>query len=137
QRFGAKMVDKNATKVDFSRRPFKIEVEDETLEAECVIVATGASSLWLGLANETRLRGHGVSSCATCDGAFFREKELIVVGGGDTAMEDSTFLTRFAKTVTIVHRRNEFRASKIMAERALANPKIKPLYDTVVEDIQG
>ena len=137
ERFGAKIIDKNATKVDFRKRPFSVEAEGETLSADAVIIATGASSIWLGLPNETRLRGHGVSSCATCDGAFFPNKDLLVVGGGDSAMEESTFLTRFAKTVTIVHRRAEFRASKIMQERALSNPKIKVLWDTVVEDILG
>jgi len=137
QRFGAKMVDKNVTKVDFKRRPFAVEAEGESYTADTVILATGASSIWLGLPGETRLRGHGVSSCATCDGAFFPGKDLIVVGGGDSAMEDATFLTRFAKTVTIVHRRGEFRASKIMQERALANSKIRVLWHTVVEDILG
>jgi thioredoxin reductase (NADPH) len=137
QRFGAKMVDKNATRVDFKRRPFLVEAEGESYTADTVIIATGASSLWLGLPGETRLRGHGVSSCATCDGAFFPNKELVVVGGGDSAMEEATFLTRFAKTVTIVHRRGEFRASKIMQERALTNPKIRVLWNTVVEDVLG
>lgn len=137
ERFGATIVDKNVTKVDFARRPFTVTAEDATHTAETVVCATGASSLWLGLPGETRLRGHGVSSCATCDGAFFREKDLIVVGGGDSAMEEATFLTRFARTVTIVHRRHEFRASKIMRERALANPKVKVMWDTVVEDVLG
>jgi thioredoxin reductase (NADPH) len=137
ERFGAKIIDKNATKVDFRSRPFKVEVEGDHYEAESVILATGASAKWIGLPNETKLRGHGVSSCATCDGAFFRNKELVVVGGGDSAMEESSFLTRFASKVTIVHRRDEFRASKIMQERVLKNPKIKVIWDTVVEDIQG
>lgn len=137
ERFGSKIIDKNVTQVDFSRRPFRVEVEGEWFEAKSVILATGASSKWLGLPNETKLRGHGVSSCATCDGAFFRDKELIVVGGGDSAMEESLFLTHFASKVTIIHRRREFRASKIMRERALSNPKIKVVWDTVVEDILG
>lgn len=136
-RFGTQIIDKNATKVDFKRRPFRVEVEGDAFEAEAVVIATGASSIWLGLKNETRLRGHGVSSCATCDGAFFREKDLIVVGGGDSAMEEANFLTRFAKSVTIVHRRDEFRASKIMQERALTNPKIQVVWDSAVEDILG
>lgn len=137
ERFGSKIIDKNVTQVDFSRRPFRVEVEGEWFEAKSVILATGASSKWLGLPNETKLRGHGVSSCATCDGAFFRDKELIVVGGGDSAMEESLFLTHFASKVTIIHRRREFHASKIMRERALSNPKIKVVWDTVVEDILG
>lgn len=137
ERFGAQVVDKDATRVDFSKRPFRVEAEGDAYEADVVILATGASSKWLGLANESRLRGRGVSSCATCDGAFFRDKDLIVAGGGDSAMEESTFLTRFAKSVTIVHRRNKFRASKIMQERVLQNPKIRVEWDTVVEDILG
>jgi thioredoxin reductase (NADPH) len=137
QRFGTTIVDKNVTKVDFKRRPFTIEAEGEMYEAETVILATGASSIWLGLPNETKLRGHGVSSCATCDGAFFRDRQLAVVGGGDSAMEDSLFLTRFAKQVTIFHRRDQLRASKIMQERVFNHPKIKVVWDTVVEDVLG
>ncbi|HLE47824.1 MAG TPA: thioredoxin-disulfide reductase [Candidatus Thermoplasmatota archaeon] len=137
ERFGSTIVDKNVTKVDFSRRPFRVEVEGDAWEADSVILATGASSKWLGLPNETKLRGHGVSSCATCDGAFFKDRELVVVGGGDSAMEEASFLTRFASKVTIVHRRDEFRASKIMQERVLKNPKIKVVWDSAVEDILG
>jgi thioredoxin reductase (NADPH) len=137
KRFGSTIVDKTATKVDLSRRPFKVEAEDETFEAESVIIATGASAKWIGLPNETKLRGHGVSSCATCDGAFFKNRELVVVGGGDSAMEEASFLTRFASKVTIVHRRHEFRASKIMQERVLKNPKIRVIWDCVVTDIMG
>lgn len=137
EKFGTKIIDKNVTKVDFKRRPFRLEAEGDTFEADSVIIATGASSIWLGLPNETKLRGHGVSSCATCDGAFFREKELAVVGGGDSAMEDSLFLTRFAKQVTIFHRRDTLRASKIMQERVLNHPKIRVVWDTVVEDVLG
>lgn len=137
ERFGAKIIDKNATRVDFRKRPFTVEVEGETFQSETVIIATGAATLWLGLPSETRLRGHGVSSCATCDGAFFRDKDLVVIGGGDSAMEEATFLTRFAKSVTIVHRRDAFRASKIMQERALSNPKIKVVWDTVIEEVLG
>jgi len=136
-KFGTKIIDKNVTKVDFKRRPFQLEAEDENFEADSIIIATGASSIWLGLPNETKLRGHGVSSCATCDGAFFRDRELAVVGGGDSAMEDSLFLTRFAKQVTIFHRRDTLRASKIMQERVLNHPKIKVVWDTVVEDVLG
>ncbi len=137
ERFGAKIVDKNVTKVDFQRRPFRLDAEGELFEAESVIIATGASAKWLGIPSETRLRGHGVSSCATCDGAFFPDKDLIVVGGGDSAMEESLFLTRFAKTITIVHRRDEFRASKIMQERVLTHPKIQVVWDSVVEEVLG
>jgi thioredoxin reductase (NADPH) len=137
ERFGAKIVDKNVTKVDFARRPFTVVAEDETHTADAVIVATGASSLWLGVPGESKLRGHGVSSCATCDGAFFPDKELVVVGGGDSAMEEALFLTRFAKSVTIVHRRGEVRASKIMQERALNHPKIRVVWDTVLEEVLG
>ena len=137
EKFGTKMVDKNVTNVDFKKRPFQLEAEGDKFEADSVIIATGASSIWLGLPNETKLRGHGVSSCATCDGAFFRDRELAVVGGGDSAMEDSLFLTRFAKKVTIFHRRDTLRASKIMQERVLNHPKIKVVWDTVVEDVLG
>lgn len=137
QRFGTKIIDKDVTRVDFSSRPFKVESEDGAFETDAVILATGASSKWLGLKNETRLRGHGVSSCATCDGAFFRDQDLAVVGGGDSAMEDSLFLTRFAKKVTIFHRRDQFRASKIMQERVLNHPKIKVVWNTTVEDVLG
>ncbi len=137
ERFGTKFIDKNVTSVDFSRRPFTLDVEGEKIQAKSVIVATGASAKWLGLANETRLRGHGVSACATCDGFFFKGKEIAVVGGGDTAMEETSFLTKFASKVYLIHRRNEFRASKIMQERVLSNPKVEVVYDTVVEDVLG
>ena len=137
ERFGTKFVDKDVTSVDFSRRPFTLDVEGEKIQAKAVVVATGASAKWLGLANETRLRGHGVSACATCDGFFFKDKDVAVVGGGDTAMEEASFLTKFARSVTILHRRDEFRASKIMQTRVLSNPKIKVVWDTSVTDVLG
>ncbi|HXP89132.1 MAG TPA: thioredoxin-disulfide reductase [Bryobacteraceae bacterium] len=116
-------------------RPFRVNIHGEWLETRTLIIATGASARWLGLPNEHKLIGHGVSSCATCDGAFYREKKIMVVGGGDSAMEEANFLTRFGSEVTLVHRREQFRASKIMLDRARSNPKIKFLLNTVVEDI--
>jgi thioredoxin reductase (NADPH) len=136
-RFEAEIVAQSATRVDLSDRPFGIWSGDEEWRASTLIVATGATARWLGVPGEERLRGRGVSACATCDGFFFRDRELIVVGGGDTAMEEATFLTRFASTVTIVHRRDEFRASKIMQERALANEKIRVIWDSVLDEIVG
>lgn len=137
QRFGAAFIDEDATAVDFTVRPFKVTSDSGVHEARTVIVATGSSAKWLGLASETRLRGHGVSACATCDGFFFKEKEVVVVGGGDSAMEEATFLTKFATKVTIVHRRDSFKASKIMAARALNHPKIKVVWDTTITEILG
>jgi thioredoxin reductase (NADPH) len=137
ERFGARVLVKTVTKVDLSKRPFTVTVEDETHKAKALVVATGADAMWLGLESEQRLRGHGVSSCATCDGAFFRDMDVAVVGGGDSAMEESTFLTRFAKKVYVIHRRDELRASKIMAERAMANEKIEFLWDTEVKEVVG
>jgi thioredoxin reductase (NADPH) len=125
ERFGLKVVDKNVEKVDFSSRPFGIWVEGEEFRAETVIICTGAEAIWLGAEGEQGQKGRGISTCATCDGAFFRGDEVIVVGGGDSAMEEATFLTRFASKVTIIHRRAVFRASKVMLERAKNHPKIE------------
>lgn len=134
-RFGTEYLAGDVTAAELGKRPFQLTVSGEKIETHTLIIASGASARWLGLPNEKALIGKGVSSCATCDGFFFRDKDVIVVGGGDTAMEDSTFLTRFASSVNIVHRRNEFRASKIMLDRARNNPKISFTLDTVVEDI--
>jgi thioredoxin reductase (NADPH) len=134
ERFGAQFRSGAVTSVDLSQRPFKIVVGNETLECEALIVASGASARTLGLPAERELLGHGLSTCATCDGFFFRNKEIMVIGGGDTAMEEATFLTKFAAKVTIMHRRNEFRASKIMLDRARDNAKIAFLTPYVVED---
>ncbi|HLX44197.1 MAG TPA: thioredoxin-disulfide reductase [Bryobacteraceae bacterium] len=135
ERFGAEYIYGTVTEADLSNRPFRINVEGEWHEARTVIIASGASARWLGLPNEQKLIGKGVSSCATCDGAFYRERKVMVIGGGDSAMEEANFLTRFASEVTLVHRREHFRASKIMLDRARANPKIKFLHATVVDDI--
>jgi thioredoxin reductase (NADPH) len=136
QRFGAQCEFRSATRVDLSKRPFVVEIDgDETVEAATVILATGASAQYLGLDSETRLRGHGVSACATCDGFFFRGREVAVVGGGDTALEEASFLTHFATKVTVIHRRDKLRGSKPMQDRAMANPKIAFLWDSVVEEV--
>ena len=137
ERFGAQFVDEDATGADFSERPFKVTTETREFEAGSMIAATGASARWLGLPSEQRFIGRGISSCATCDGFFFRGKELAVVGGGDTAMEEATFLTKFATKVTVIHRRDQLRASKIMEQRAFANDKIDFKWDTVVTDVLG
>ena len=136
-RFGAKLLTAKATKVDFSARPFRIWVGDDEHTADAVIVSTGAQSLMLGLEAEQRLLGHGLSTCATCDGFFFRGDEIAVVGGGDSAVEEALFLTKFATKVTIVHRRDALRASKIMQDRAFANERIAFLWDHVVVDLEG
>jgi thioredoxin reductase (NADPH) len=137
ERFGTDFVTDNVTRVDFSERPFRVWVEDEEYRARSVIVATGASARWLGLESEERLKSRGVSACATCDGAFFRDKHIFVVGGGDTAFEEALFLTRFGYKVTLVHRRDEFRASQIMVNRAGDNDKIEFKTPYVVEEVLG
>jgi thioredoxin reductase (NADPH) len=136
-RFEAEIVAQSATRVDLSERPFRVWAGDQEWRAATVVVATGATAKWLDVPGEERLRGRGVSACATCDGFFFRDRDLVVVGGGDTAMEESNFLTKFAKKVSIVHRRDEFRASKIMQDRALSNPKVDVIWDTEVDEVTG
>jgi len=136
-RFGAEFLTAKVTKVDFSQRPLRVWVRDTEYTADSVIVSTGAQSLMLGLEAEGRLLGHGLSTCATCDGFFFRGQEIAVVGGGDSAIEEATFLTKFATKVTLIHRRDTLRASKIMQDRALSNPKIEPMWNTVVDDLLG
>jgi len=135
ERFGAYYMEGSVLDADLSQRPFKLNIEGTQVETRTLIIASGASARWLGLPSEQALIGHGVSSCATCDGFFYRGKKVMVIGGGDTAMEEANFLTRFGEEVTIVHRRDEFRASKIMFERASANPKIKMLTSTIVEEV--
>jgi thioredoxin reductase (NADPH) len=136
-RFGAEYITEKATSVDFSTRPFKVSVRDDVYEADSVIVSTGAQSLMLGLEAEARLLGHGLSTCATCDGFFFRGQEIGVVGGGDSAIEEALFLTKFASSVTVIHRRDGLRASKIMQERAFANEKIRFHWNATVADLIG
>ena len=135
EHFGAEYMHGSVVEADLSRRPFRLNIDGEWHETRTLIVATGASARWLNLPNEQKLIGHGVSSCATCDGFFYRDKQIMVVGGGDSAMEEANFLTRFGRNVTLVHRRDTFRASKIMLERARQNPKIELVTNTVVEDI--
>jgi thioredoxin reductase (NADPH) len=135
ERFGAEYRTAHLTSADLSQRPFLLHLGHQQVHTQTLIIASGASARWLGLPHEQQLIGHGVSSCATCDGFFFSGKEIVVIGGGDTAMEEAIFLTRFASKVTIIHRRDEFRASRIMLERAQRNPKIQFLLDTVVEDV--
>ncbi len=138
ERFGATFELDEITHADLSERPFKLTTSfGKTLEADAVVIATGATARYLGLPNELRLRGHGVSACATCDGFFFQDQDIAVVGGGDSAMEEATFLTKFARKVYLVHRRDTLRASKIMQERALANDRIEFIWNTVVDDVLG
>jgi len=137
ERFGPEIVYDDASDVDFKSRPLSVTVDKKTYEGKTVIISTGANAKWLGIPSETKFRGHGVSSCATCDGYFFREKNVVVVGGGDTAMEEATFLANITKKVTVVHRRDKLRASQIMQERSLKNPKISFVWDSVVKEILG
>jgi thioredoxin reductase (NADPH) len=137
ERFGTRFITKNVTKVDFTKRPFKVWIGNDLHLAETVIISTGASAKYLGIESEKKFIAKGVSACATCDGAFFRNVEVAVVGGGDTAMEEANFLTRFASKVYIIHRRDSFRASKIMVDRALKNPKIEPIWDSEVSEVMG
>jgi thioredoxin reductase (NADPH) len=133
--FGAEYVHGTVAEADLSARPFRLNIDGDWRDARTLIIASGASARWLGLPNEQKLIGRGVSSCATCDGAFYRDRKIMVIGGGDSAMEEANFLTRFGSEVTLVHRREQFRASKIMLERARNNPKVKFLNNTVVEDV--
>ncbi len=137
QRFGAKSIYKEVTEVDFSKRPFTIKTYDDVHTADAVIISTGASARLLGIESENKFMGYGVSACATCDGFFFKDQKVIVVGGGDTAMEEANFLTKFASEVIVVHRRDEFRASRIMHERAKKNPKIKFAMNKVIKEVLG
>ncbi|MGH2429226.1 MAG: thioredoxin-disulfide reductase [Candidatus Limnocylindria bacterium] len=137
ERFGTTILDKDATKIDFSQRPFRVWIGPDEYRADAVIVATGASALWLGLPSEEAFRGRGVSACATCDGFFFRDREIAVVGGGDTALEEALFLTRFASKITMLVRRDAFRGSKIMQDRALAHEKIEVRWNTEVAEVTG
>lgn len=136
-RFGAETEYETVTAINFSKRPFNIQVDEKEYTADAVIVATGASAKLLHIPSETEFMGYGVSACATCDGFFFKNQEVFIVGGGDTAMEEANFLTKFASKVTLLHRRDEFRASKIMQERVLKNPKVSVMYDSVVEEVLG
>ncbi len=137
QRFETRIVSEDVTQVDFSIRPFKLTAGGKDVFARTVIICTGAQAMWIGVPGEEQYQGHGVSACATCDGFFFKDKEILVVGGGDSALEESLFLTRFASGVTIIHRRDQLRASKIMQERAMKNPKIRFVWNTEVQEVLG
>lgn len=137
EKFGTQFVDNIVTSVDFSSRPFKVTVSNQIHTAEAVIIATGSSAMWLGLESETRLKGKGVSACATCDGFFFKGKDVVVVGGGEVAIEEALFLTKLTKSVKVIHRRDELRAMQIMQQRAFSNPKISFIWNSVVEEILG
>ena len=137
RRFGTEMIPEDVTAIDFSKRPFKLTTDSGEYVARAIIISTGASAKWLGLSSEERLQGRGVSACATCDGFFFKGKDVVVVGGGDTALEEATFLTRYASHVTLIHRRDSLRASKIMQDRAFKNPKISFIWDTEVTEVLG
>ena len=137
ERFGAEIVDEDVESVDFSRKPFQVTIGNKIQTSKAIIIATGSSAKWLGLPSEEKLRGRGVSSCATCDGYFFREKRVVVVGGGDTAVEEALFLTKYAQEVVVIHRRDTLRASKIMQRRAFSNRKIGFVWDSVVEEVLG
>ena len=137
RRFGTQMIPEDVISVDFSKRPFKVTTDSGEYQARAIIISTGASAKWLGLPSEQRLQGRGVSACATCDGFFFKKKDVAVIGGGDTAMEEATFLTRYANHVTVIHRRDSLRASKIMQDRAFKNPKISFIWDTEITEVLG
>ena len=137
ERFATRIISSDVSRVDLSERPFKVWVDQDLYLADTLIVSTGATARWLDIPGESRLRGFGVSACATCDGFFFRDRELAVVGGGDSAMEEALFLTKFATKVTVIHRRDEFRASKIMARRVMEHEKINVVWDSVVEEVLG
>jgi len=137
RRFGTELIPEDVISIDFSNRPFKVTTDSGEYQARAVIISTGASAKWLGLPSEQRLQGRGVSACATCDGFFFKNKDVAVIGGGDTAMEEATFLTRYANHVTVIHRRDTLRASKIMQDRAFKNPKISFIWDTEITEVLG
>lgn len=137
ERFGSRIIDDTITAVDFKARPFKVKGHEQTYESDAIIVATGASAKWLGLESEKRLQGKGISACATCDGFFFKNKDVVVVGGGDTALEEANFLTRFADNVTILHRSNTFKASRFMQQKTFSNPKIKYSWNSIVQEVLG
>ncbi len=137
ENYGTSFISENATELDLSNKPFKVKVGDKELQTQTIIIATGAKARWLGLESEQKMIGRGVSACATCDGPFFKNKEVAVIGGGDSAMEEANFLSKFASKVTIIHRREEFRASKVMVERTKENPKVNFLFNAIMEEVLG